>query len=157
MCFIVVLFLGCSLYLLLGRTYTIPIAFGLYLKGPSSSFGLATPYSIWEHQNFPLNKVLSRRRSTKDKNFCTLLLFIYIYLFCLFRKQQIIFRRSHAQKIKMESLFGQKEKVKKFLALSMCNTYVLPSRHQLHDQIQPMLGTCALYIYNNSTVGGWNI
>ena len=59
----------------------------------------------------------------------------------------IIFRRSHAQKIKMESLFGQKEKVKKFLALSMCNTYVLPSRHQLHDQIQPMLGTCALYIY----------
>ena len=65
----------------------------------------------------------------------------------------IIFRTSHAQKIKMESLFGQKEKVKKFLALSMCNTYVLPSRHQLHDQIQPMLGTCALYIYN-STVGG---
>ena len=53
----------------------------------------------------------------------------------------------------MESLFGQKEKVKKFLALSMCNTYVLPSRHQLHGQIQRMLGTCALYIYN-STVGG---
>ena len=59
----------------------------------------------------------------------------------------IIFRRSHAQKIKMESLYGQKEKVKKFLALSMCNTYVLPSRHQLHGQIQRMLGTCALYIY----------
>ena len=56
MSFIVVFLSGCSLYLLLGRAYTIPKAFGLYFKGPSSSFGLATLYSIWEHQNFPLNK-----------------------------------------------------------------------------------------------------
>ena len=34
----------------------IPKAFGLYFKGPSSSFGLVTLYSIWEHQNFSLNK-----------------------------------------------------------------------------------------------------
>ena len=55
MCFIVVFLLGCSLYLLLGRTYTTPIAFELYFKGLSLSFGLATSYFIWEHQNFPLN------------------------------------------------------------------------------------------------------
>ena len=54
--FIVVFLLGCSLYLLLGWTYTTSIAFGLYFKGPSSSFGLTTPYSIWEQKNFPLNK-----------------------------------------------------------------------------------------------------
>ena len=53
--FIVVFLLGCNLYLLLGWTYTTPIAFGLYFKNPSLSFGLATPYSIWEHQNFPFN------------------------------------------------------------------------------------------------------
>ena len=57
LCFIVVFLLGCSLYFLLGRTYITLIAFGLYFKGPLSSFGLATPYSIWEHQNFPLNNV----------------------------------------------------------------------------------------------------
>ena len=50
-----VFLLGCSLYLLLGRTYTTPIAFELYFKGLSLSFGLATSYFIWEHQNFPLN------------------------------------------------------------------------------------------------------
>ena len=55
MCFIVIFLLGCNLYLLLGRTYTTTKAFGLYFKGPSLSFGLATPYSIWGHQNFPLN------------------------------------------------------------------------------------------------------
>ena len=55
MWFIVVFLLWCSLYLLLGRTYTTPIAFEFYFKGPSSSFGLAIPYSIWEYQNFPLN------------------------------------------------------------------------------------------------------
>ena len=54
--FIVVFLLGCSLYLLLGRTYTTPIAFRLYFKGPSLSFGLVTPYSIWEQKKFPLNK-----------------------------------------------------------------------------------------------------
>ena len=43
-------------YLLLGWTYTTPKAFELYFKGPSSSFSLAIPYSIWEHQNFPLNR-----------------------------------------------------------------------------------------------------
>ena len=48
LCFIVVFLLGCSLYSLLGRTYTTLIAFGLYFKGPSLSLGLATPYSIWE-------------------------------------------------------------------------------------------------------------
>ena len=31
--FIVVFLLGCSLYLLLGQTYTTPIAFGFYFKG----------------------------------------------------------------------------------------------------------------------------
>ena len=54
--FIVVFLLGYSLYLLLGWTYTTLKAFRLYFKGPSSSFGLATSYSIWEHQNFPFNK-----------------------------------------------------------------------------------------------------
>ena len=33
---------------MLGQTYTILIAFGLYFKGPSLSVGLATPYSIWK-------------------------------------------------------------------------------------------------------------
>ena len=60
LCFLVVFLLGCSLYLLFGRTYTTSKAFGLYFKGLSSSFGLAIPYSIWKHQNFPLNK--SQRR-----------------------------------------------------------------------------------------------
>ena len=50
--FIVVFLLWCNLYLLLRRTYTTPIAFGLYFKDPSSSFGLATSYSIWEQKNF---------------------------------------------------------------------------------------------------------
>ena len=53
------LLVKCSLYLLLGRAYTTPKAFGLYFKGPLSSFGLATPYSIWEHQNFTLNNGFS--------------------------------------------------------------------------------------------------
>ena len=53
--FIVVFLLGCSLYLLLGQTYTTPIAFEPYFKGLSLSFSLATPYFIWEHQNFSLN------------------------------------------------------------------------------------------------------
>ena len=44
------LLLGCNLYLLLRQTYTTPITFGLYFKGPSSSFSLATPYSIWEQK-----------------------------------------------------------------------------------------------------------
>ena len=69
--FIVVFLLGCSLYLLLGRTYTTLIAFGLYFKGPSLSFGLATPYSIWEHQNFPLNNPfgpLQPQRSSQPSN-----------------------------------------------------------------------------------------
>ena len=55
MCFVVIFLSGCNLCLLLGQAYTIPKAFGLYFKSPSSSFGLATPYSIWEHQNFPFN------------------------------------------------------------------------------------------------------
>ena len=58
LCFIVIFLLGCSLYLLLWWTYTTPKAFGLYFKGPSSSVGLVIPYSIWEHQNFPLNNLL---------------------------------------------------------------------------------------------------
>ena len=60
--FIVVFLLGCSLYLLLGRTYTTPIAFGLYFKGPSLSFGLAIPYSIWEHQKFSPQQMLMLKR-----------------------------------------------------------------------------------------------
>ena len=44
------LLLGCNLYLLLRQTYTTPITFGLYFNGPSSSFNLATPYSIWEQK-----------------------------------------------------------------------------------------------------------
>ena len=60
MCFIVVFLLGCSLYLLLGRTYTTLKAFGLYFKGSSSSFNLATPYSFWDYQNFPLNNYHSK-------------------------------------------------------------------------------------------------
>ena len=56
LCFIVIFLLGCNLYLLLGRTYTTPKSFGIYFKGPSLSFSLATSHSIWEHQNFPINK-----------------------------------------------------------------------------------------------------
>ena len=59
--FIVVFFSGCSLFLLLGQAYTTPKAFGLYFKGPSSSFRLATPYSIREHKKFPLNTTIEYR------------------------------------------------------------------------------------------------
>ena len=55
MSFIVIFLSGCSLYLLLEWAYTTLKAFWLYFKCPSSIFGLATPYSIWEHQNFSLN------------------------------------------------------------------------------------------------------
>ena len=57
--FIVVFLSGCSLYLLLGRTCTTPIVFGFYFKGPSLSFGLATPYSIWGHQEFSPQHILT--------------------------------------------------------------------------------------------------
>ena len=72
--FIVVFLLGCSLYLLLEQTYTTPITFGLYFKGPSLSFGLTSPYSIWGHQKFspqqPSNDFLSsdtRRERERQK------------------------------------------------------------------------------------------
>ena len=55
MSFIVIFLSRCSLYLLLEWAYTTLKAFWFYFKCPSSIFSLATPYSIWEHQNFSLN------------------------------------------------------------------------------------------------------
>ena len=50
-------------------TYTTSIAFGLYFKGSSLSFGLATPYFIWEHQKFsPQQKAV-----TADAGECNLM------------------------------------------------------------------------------------
>ena len=66
LCFIVVFLLGCNLYLSLGWTYITPIAFGLYFKGPSSSFGLVTLYSILGHQNFPLNRSHTQMQLFRD-------------------------------------------------------------------------------------------
>ena len=78
LCFIVVFLLGYSLYLLLGRTYTIPIAFELYLKGPSLSFGLATPYSIREHQKFSPQQVVAEKIEGKRCYYIDFLVFIFI-------------------------------------------------------------------------------
>ena len=75
LCFVVVFLSGCNLYLLFGRAYMTPKAFGFYFKSPSSSFGLATPYSIWEHQNFPLNNGHSCSDTYSKAHLAFLLLF----------------------------------------------------------------------------------
>ena len=63
--------------------------------------------------------------------YCYSYIYIYIYICSACLENNNNFQKITCTTNKMESLFG-KEKVKKFLVQSLCFTYVLHSRRQLH-------------------------